>query len=80
MRENGEKVTIIQTDTRARAVLPGHKDEMFLMHENSDGSILLEPAVVISKAQRTYDESPELQDVLAEAMKAKSVLRSRRAR
>ena len=32
---------LVRTDGRSRVVLPGHADEMFLMRENPDGSILL---------------------------------------
>ena len=49
---------MVKTDARSRVVLPGHSDEMFLMRENPDGSILLEPAVVVSTSQLEYDQNP----------------------
>ena len=72
--------SLVQTDSRSRVVLPGHANEMFQMRENSDGSILLEPARVVTEAQSEYDESPELQELLSRAMTAPSVKRSRRRR
>lgn len=72
--------SLVQTDSRSRVVLPGHAEQMFQMRENSDGSILLEPARVVTEAQAEYDESPELQELLSRAMTAPSVKRSRRRR
>lgn len=73
-------MTLIQTDSRSRMVLPGHSDEMFLMRENPDGSILLEPAVVVSASQLEYDQDPELQRLLTEAAASPTVRRTRRKR
>jgi hypothetical protein len=53
---------------------------MFLMRENPDGSILLEPAVVMSKSQLEYDQDPELRELLAKAAASSTVRRSRRKR
>ena len=58
----------IETDSRSRVVLPGHHNQVFIVHEQGDGSIFLEPAQVVSDAQLEYDRSPELQDLLARAM------------
>ena len=41
---------LVETDSRSPVVLPGNPDRRFLMHENEDGSILLEPAQVVSRA------------------------------
>ena len=60
--------TYVETDSRSRVVLPGHPNQVFLLHEREDGSIFLEPAQVISDAQLEYDRSPELQKLLARAM------------
>jgi hypothetical protein len=68
---------LVQTDARSRAVLPGHPNQRFLLRENADGSILLEPVRIVSEAQAEYDESPELQDLLARAMRSESVSRRR---
>ncbi len=73
-------MTLVQTDDRSRVVLPGRRNEMFLLRENSDGSILLEPAKVVSAAQEQYDETPELRDLLTRAAASKTVRRARRGR
>ena len=58
---------LVETDSRSRVVLPGHANERFLARENADGSILLEPAHIVSDAQHEYDNSPELQELIARA-------------
>ena len=78
-REN-RSMELVRTDGRSRVVLPGHADEMFLMRQNPDGSILLEPAVVLSKNQLEYDQDPELRELLAKAAASSTVRRSRRKR
>jgi hypothetical protein len=50
---------------------------MFQVQENADGSILLQPARVVTEAQAEYDESPELQELLSRAMTAPTVKRRR---
>lgn len=65
--------TVVQTDQRSRLVLPGHSNERFIVHELEDGSILLEPARVISQAQYEYDTNPELQDLLSKALTSPTV-------
>jgi hypothetical protein len=67
----------VQTDSRSRVVLPGHPDQRFLVRENSDGSILLEPARIVSEAQAEYDATPELQELLARARQSGTVRRRR---
>lgn len=69
--------TIIRTVSRSRVVLPGHADEMFVMRENSDGSILLEPAVVVTSSQLEYDSDPDLRQLLSKAASSKTVRRRR---
>lgn len=69
---------LVETDSRSRVVLPGHPDERFLVQENPDGSILLQPARVVTEAQHEYDESPALQDLLARAAASPTVRRRRR--
>ena len=71
-------MTTIRTDSRSRVVLPGHPEQMFVMRENGDGSILLQPARVVTEAQDEYDETPELQDLLTRATKSRTVRRTRR--
>ena len=70
-------MTMIETDERSRLVLPGHPKERFIMQENSDGSILLLPARVVTEAQLEYDTSTALQELLARASVSKTVHKSR---
>lgn len=60
-------------------MLPGRSNERFIVHENSDGSLLLQPARVITEAQAEYDSDPELRDLVARASESRTVHR-RRAR
>lgn len=69
---------LVETDSRSRVVLPGHSNQRFLVRENEDGSILLQPAVVITEAQRQYAETPELQELLTLAASSKTVRRRRK--
>jgi len=71
---------LIETDHRSRVVIPGRRNERFIVTENQDGSILLEPAIVVSKAQYEYDHSPDLQDLLTKASESTTVRRPRSAR
>jgi len=71
---------LIETDARSRVVLPGHPEQRFLVQENEDGSLLLQPARVVSEAQAEYDENPELRDLLARASTSATVPRTRRRR
>ncbi|MBM3686101.1 MAG: hypothetical protein FJW85_03760 [Actinobacteria bacterium] len=71
---------LVETDGRSRVVLPGHPDRKFLMIEQSDGSLLLEPAIVVSAAQAEYDSTPELQDLIARATASPTVRRPRSRR
>lgn len=68
---------LVRTDSRSRVVLPGHPDQLFQMQENADGSILLQPARVITEAQAEYDETPELQELLSRAMASPTKKRRR---
>lgn len=68
----------VETDNRSRLVLPGHPMQRFVMQENADGSILLQPARVVTEAQHEYDESPALQELLARAAASPTVRRARR--
>jgi len=69
--------TLIETDGRSRVVLPGHANEKFLMIEQSDGSLLLQPAVVVTAAQADYNSDPELRDLLDRALASDTVTRRR---
>src|SRR5690625_6583987 len=70
----------VETDSRSRVVLPGHANQRFLVQENSDGSILLQPARLVSEAQSEYDNDPELRDLLARASGSPTVRRNRQRR
>lgn len=69
---------LIETDDRSRVVLPGHPNMRFLLQENDDGSLLLQPARVITEAQHEYDTNLELQALLREAAASPTVRRPRR--
>ena len=77
-RSTVDNMTLIETDASSRVVLPGHPGQMFAMQENSDGSILLLPAKITTEAQLEYDQTPELQDLLAKASASDTVLKRRR--
>ena len=69
---------LVETDARSRVVLPGHSNERFVLQEQEDGSILLQPAVVVTRAQAEYDGDPELQALLTRAAHSTTVRRSRK--
>ena len=71
---------LVETDSRSRAVLPGHSNQRFLLTENADGSLLLQPARVVTDAQHEYDTDPALQALLARAAESATVRRSRQRR
>ena len=71
---------LIETDSRSRVVIPGHSNQHFLVQENADGSLLLQPARVVSEAQAEYDGDPELQALLARAATSGTVRGTRRRR
>src|SRR5674476_1401635 len=71
---------LIETDGRSRAVIPGHMNQRFLLQENEDGSLLLQPASVVTDAQLEYDGDPELRALLARAAQSSTVRRSRQRR
>ncbi|MCL2849624.1 MAG: hypothetical protein FWE61_06230 [Micrococcales bacterium] len=70
---------VAQTDSRSRLVLPGHPDQLYIVQPHEDGSILLMPGRVVSDAQLEYDNSPELQNLLARAQASPTVRRTRRS-
>lgn len=70
----------IETDARSRVVLPGRPNERFLLTERPDGSLLLEPAVVVSAAQHELDTDPELRALLERALGSPSVHKARKRR
>jgi hypothetical protein len=70
----------VQVELRSRAVLPGHPNQRYLMRENDDGSILLQPARIVTDAQQEYDTIPELRDLLTRATASLTVRRARNRR
>ena len=68
--------TYVETDSRSRVVLPGHPNQVFIVHEWEDGTMLLEPAQVVSEAQLAYDRSPDLKRLLGAALTAETVTRT----
>lgn len=72
--------TLIETDARSRVVLPGHPEQRFLVQENEDGSLLLQPARVVTEAQFEYDNNPELRELLDRASKSPTVRKTRERR
>lgn len=78
--ERESSVTVIETDARSRAVLPGHSNSRYIMDELPGGLILLQPAVVMSEAQLEYVSNPELRNLLTRAAGSKTVRRPRRLR
>jgi hypothetical protein len=71
---------LVETDDRSRVVLPGHPNQRFVLRENDDGSLLLQPARVVTEAQHEYDSDPELGELLSRAAAAPTVRRNRRRR
>ena len=78
--ESEPLVSVIETDARSRAVLPGHSNSRYIMEELPGGVILLHPAVVMSEAQLEYVSNPDLSNLLTRAAGSKTVHRSRRPR
>jgi hypothetical protein len=66
-------VKTTRTDSRHRAILPGPVGQLYQVTEHSDGTLTLVPARVVSEAQHEYDNSPELQALLSEALASPSV-------
>lgn len=80
MNEEGRNSMMVETDTRSRVVLPGHPNQRFMVRENADGSLLLQPARVVTEAQHEYDTDPELRELLARASASRTVRREYRRR
>lgn len=74
------ELAFVETDSRSRAVLPGRPNQRFLMRENADGSVLLQPAQLVTDAQHEYDTDPTLRDLLARAAAAPTVPKNRARR
>lgn len=72
-----DELTLVETDSRSRAVLPGRPNQRYVMRENPDGSLLLQPARVVTDAQHEFDTDPELRDLLSRAAASPTVRRTR---
>lgn len=72
--------TMVETDDRSRVVLPGHPNQRYVVRENADGSLLLQPARVVTEAQQEYDSDPELRELLSRATASPTVRRARQHR
>jgi hypothetical protein len=72
--------TMVETDDRSRVVLPGHPNQRYVVRENADGSLLLQPARVVTEAQQEYDGDPELRELLNRATASPTVRRARQRR
>ena len=55
---------LIETDARGRTTLPGGK-RRYILHAQPDGALILEPAVVISEAERAFLANTGLQERIA---------------
>jgi hypothetical protein len=71
---------LVETDGDGRVVLPGHPDRLFLLRENEDGSILLQPTTVAIEAQHEFDATPELRELLAAATSTPTIRKTRHRR
>ena len=71
-------MTLIETDARSRVVLPGFPNQRFVVQRNSDGSLLLMPARVVTDAQAEYDQNPALRELLERAATSPTVRKARR--
>jgi len=58
--------TIVDTDARGRASL-GRPGRRYLMHEEPDGTLVLEPATVITELERRFLANAALQAQIEEA-------------
>lgn len=82
MGDNAEvtELAFVETDSRSRVVLPGRPNQRFVMRENHDGSVLLQPAQVVTNAQHEFDTDPELRELLARATASPTLRRARTRR
>lgn len=70
---------IVETDARGRASL-GKPGRRYLMHEQSDGTLVLEPAVVITELERRFMANAAVQAEIAHARTHPEERRNRRSR
>lgn len=70
---------IIETDARGRASI-GRPSRRYLLHEESDGTLVLEPAVVVTELERQFLANSALQAQIAYAQEHPEQQRPRRRR
>lgn len=70
---------IVETDNRGRASL-GKPGGRYLMHEESDGTLILEPAVVVTELERRFMANSALQAQIAFAREHPELARPRQPR
>ena len=56
---------LLETDQRGRLTLPGVARRRFLARTETDGTIILEPAMVMTEAERKFLANTELQATIA---------------
>lgn len=66
MTETSEAGRVVDTDRRGRATL-GHPGQRYLMREEPDGTLVLEPAVVVSELERRFMANAAVQAQIAHA-------------
>jgi hypothetical protein len=57
---------IVETDSRGRATI-GHPSTRYLKHEEGDGTVILEPASVVTDLERRYLENAALRAAIEHA-------------
>jgi hypothetical protein len=70
---------IVETDARGRASL-GLPRRRYLMHEESDGTLILEPATVITDLERRFMANAALQARIVQAQEHPEQQRARQPR
>jgi hypothetical protein len=70
---------IVETDSRGRASL-GRPDRRYLMHEEADGTLVLEPAVVVTELERRFMANAAVQARIGYAREHPEQQRPRRRR
>lgn len=72
---------VIDTDARGRASLGSAlAGRRFLMHEEADGTVVLEPAVVVTELERRFMANEQIQAQIAEAKAHPEQARPRKRR
>ncbi len=59
-------MTVIETDARGRASL-GYPSRRYLVHEEADGTLVLEPATIVTELERRFMANAVVQAQIAYA-------------